>query len=183
MNQTGHIKDTEEDENGYRQFVVNCIGANDLRKYFSISPFGYDFNAPQSVRTLTADSRNKDQSFTVGVLNKIRPDDLNPGECAIFSLDETGGEVKSFIKLRNDGTMEQNGSDDFLAGFNNLKSGFDALKSDFNNLVNAYNAHTHITTATVAATPTPGVIAPTTSTGTPSTASIDSAKKENLKTE
>ncbi len=38
------------------------------------------------------------------------------------------------------------------------------LESKVNELITAFNAHSHITTATVAATPTPGIIAPTTTT-------------------
>jgi len=183
MNQNGHIKGTTEDDNGFRQFIVNCIGSNDQRKYFSIASFGSDFNAPDNTRVLTTDSRNKDESYTLGVLNDFQITDLKKGESVSFSTNETGTELKGYIKFRNDGTMEQNGDVDFLAGFTKLKEGFDKLKEDLNNLISSYNSHIHITTATVGATPAPGVITATTSAGNPSTASIDDAKKENLKTE
>ena len=219
--QAGHIKESTEDENGFRQFIINCLGNNDQRKYFSLSPFGIDFNAPIDTRSLTIGSRNKDQKYNLGVLNKIKVDNLNKGESAIFSTDEAGDALISLIQLKNDGTIyinnpalgasieiqpsgnmyindisiggfinlldddtiEINGDADNIAGFADLKSGFDTLKQDLNNLITAYNAHIHITTATVGATPTPGIIAPTVSTGTPSTASIDSSKKDNLKIE
>lgn len=182
-NKSGHIKETIDDKNGYRQFVINCIGINDQRKYFSISPFGIDFNPPANTRALATNSANKDQSYNIGVLNKIKIDDLGPGESAIFSTNESGTELGGFIKLRSDGTTEQNGDTDFIAGFTGLKEGFDTLRTDLNNLITAYNAHIHTTTATVGATPTPGIISPTTSTGTPSSASIDDSRKDNLKIE
>lgn len=51
-----------------------------------------------------------------------------------------------------------------------------SLESKLNSLISKFNAHTHITTATVSATPTPGVIAPTVAqetTLTPSTSKTD----------
>ena len=109
MNQSGHIKGTSKDENtSYRQFIINCLGNNDQRKYLSISPFGFDFNAPENTRALTADSRNKDVKYNLGVLNKIRVEDLEAGESVIFSTDEAGEELKSKIVLRNTGDIEIN---------------------------------------------------------------------------
>jgi len=202
-NQAGHVKGQASDKNGFRQFVVNCLGGNDQRKYFSISPFGIDSNPPVNTRALTADSSNKDVQFNLGVLNKIKIEDLQPGEPAIFSTSEDGETIVSQIVLRNtgdieinkdisgnatvlikaDGTIDLNGNADNIVGFTELKAGFDTLTSNLNNLITSYNAHTHITTATVGATPTPGIIAPTTNAGTPSTASIDASKKDNLLTE
>lgn len=183
MSQLGHIKESTEDDNSYRQYIINCLGSNDRQKYFSISSFGDDFNAPENTRVLTIDSKNKDQNYSLGVLNKVKIQDLAKGERALYSTDDAGTELKGFIIFRNDGTMEQNGKVDFLAGYTKLKEGFDTLRTDLNNLITAYNAHIHITTATVGATPTPGIISPTASAGTPSSASIDASKKDNLKCE
>jgi hypothetical protein len=108
VNNTGHIKDTEDDDNGYRQFIINCYGENDQRKYFSISPFGIDFNAPADTRTLTSDSKNKDIKFSLGVLNKVKIDDLKPGEMGLFSTDEPGETIMSQIVFRNTGNIEIN---------------------------------------------------------------------------
>jgi len=77
-------------------------------------------------------------------------------------------------------TVLQAGSD-YAVQFTALKSAFDTLVGDFNTLVSTYTSHIHITTATVGATPTPGVIAPTVSTGTPSTASMDGAKVTDVR--
>lgn len=177
MSQTGHIKDTKIiDKNDYRQFVINCIGANDQRNYFNLSPFGFDSIATENTRVLTLDSKNKDVKFCAGVLNKIKIDDLKVGESVLFSTSENGKDLKSYIRLNNDGTMHQNGDADNLVGFLELKDGFDKLKADFNNLITAFNTHKHPT----AATGSPSI---TTITGSKSTASIDLSKKDNLKTE
>lgn len=105
-NQTGHVKEALIDENGFKQFIINCFGASDQRKYFSISPFGIDFNAPVNTRILTTDSQNKDQKFSLGVLNLINVADLAPGESAIFSTDEPGENLMAKIVLRNSGGIE-----------------------------------------------------------------------------
>ncbi len=208
MNQTGHKIETTEDENGYRQFVVNCVGIDDQRKYFSISPFGIDFNPPETLRVVTSESRNKDESLNIGVLNKIKIDNLNLGESAIFSTDDVGEAIVSQIVLRNtgdieinkdfeenanilikaDGTMEFNGDADFLAGYTALQEGFEELKAD-------YNAHIHqippgeviISVSGGSGAPAVGVPNPApidlTETDTESSASVDDCKKENLKSE
>ena len=103
---TGHIKEATEDDSGFRQFIINCLGPNDKKKYFSITPFGIDFNAPVDTRALTTDSSNKDIKFNLGVLNKLKIADLLPGESAIFSTDEACEAIVSKIVLRNTGAIE-----------------------------------------------------------------------------
>lgn len=77
-------------------------------------------------------------------------------------------------------TVIQDGTD-YAVQYTAMKSAFDTLKSELNALVTAYNAHIHITTATVGATPTPGVIAPTLSTGTPPTADMSGAQVSDVR--
>jgi hypothetical protein len=194
MNTLGTKKDTDVKED-FRQFVINCLGENDRRKYFVISEFGSDYNAPDETKVLTADSQNKDNKFTLGFLNGLKFDDLEKGEKAIFSTSEDGSGIVAKIVFRNtgdmeinkdlsngnilikaDGTIEFNGNADTLVGFTDLKTGFDQLKTDFNNLVTAYNSHMHPTAGT-------GPPSPPTMPGTSSTASIDASEKENLKSE
>ena len=76
-------------------------------------------------------------------------------------------------------TVIQAGTD-YAVQFTAMKTAFDNLKNELNALVTAYNAHTHITTATAGIGP-PGVVAPTTSTGTPPAASMDSAKVDEVR--
>lgn len=73
------------------------------------------------------------------------------------------------------------GGSDSAVAYTDLKSAFDALKSDLNALVTAYNAHIHITTATVGTGGPIGVIAPTTSTGSPSAADMSGAEVATVK--
>lgn len=105
MNTLGKTKDTNIDET-YRQFIINCHGENDRRKYFSISSFGEDSNVPEDTRALTSESNNKDDKFVIGFLNKVKVDDLDLGEKAIFSTLEDGSEIKSSVIFRNTGAIE-----------------------------------------------------------------------------
>lgn len=77
-------------------------------------------------------------------------------------------------------TVVQDGTD-YAVQYTAMNTAFDNLKNELNALVTAYNAHIHITTATVGATPTPGVIAPTTSTGTPPVATMTGAKVDDVR--
>jgi len=94
----------------------------------------------------------------------------------------TLSELKSpTITLTASTVLELNGNADFAVRYNSLKTAFDQLKTDHDNFVTLFNAHIHITTATVAATPVPGVIAPTVSPGLPSTADMAGAKVTTVK--
>jgi len=73
-----------------------------------------------------------------------------------------------------------NGDGDTAVKYSELETAFNQLKDDFDNFVSTYNAHTHTTTATVGVGPV-GVIAPTTSTGSPSTADITPAEEDSIK--
>jgi len=108
--------------------------------------------------------------------------EAEPGEINIYSQDASNGAELNYIFLTKEGTIEIGGDTDNMVRFSELQSAFDELKEDFNNLVTAYNAHIHITTATVGPSPTPGIIAPTASTGTPSAADISGAEIEEILT-
>ena len=115
----------------------------------------------------------------VGFIDATNATESEDGEKLIYSRDLAGLKA-GYIHIKRDATVTILGDDDNAVRFSKLKTAFDALKDDFNNLVTAYNAHIHITTATVATGPA-GVIAPTTSTGTPSQSSVDAAKIEEIK--
>jgi len=103
-----------------------------------------------------------------------------------ISAESTGGDVT--VTADGDATVTAGGNvstdatetalqtgTDWAVQYTALKSAFDTLKTDLNNLITAYNAHIHITTATIGVGG-PGVIAPTTSAGTPSAADMSSSK-------
>lgn len=72
--------------------------------------------------------------------------------------------------------MEIGGNANFAARFNELKSGFDQLLGDHNALVSKYNTHVH---PGVVVGPGSSLVTP--SIESPSTASIDAAKIDEIK--
>ena len=78
------------------------------------------------------------------------------------------------IKLRGD----QYGG---LIKIEELVKKINALEDKLNGLINKHNTHVHITTATVGATPTPGVLSPTTSSETPISPTTQKSDLENEK--
>ena len=132
MNTLGTNKGTNT-EGIYRQYVINCLGENDRRKYFSIQPFGEDANVPEEVKALTSNSNNKDNKFVIGYLNALKLDDLEPGEKVIFSTAEDGSEIKAKITFKNTGDVEVEASNDV----NILVTGDANITADGNVLINA----------------------------------------------
>lgn len=187
MNKTGKIQETDTSKQ-FRQFTVNSLGENDVGKYYMLSVFGEDSNIPKDTKVLTVGSANKDVKFIVGVSNKLKDDELNPGDKLIFSTNSDGSEIKSYIKLLNDGTIHFNGDADNIVGFADLKAGFDELKEDYNNHIHKIPAGEVIISvsggsgapAVGVSNPTPIDLSDTTET---SSASIDTSKKDNLKIE
>jgi len=83
--------------------------------------------------------------------------------------------------LIEDGQITFNEGSDYAVRYSELETAYNQLKSDFDTFVSTYNSHIHITTATIGATPTPGVLSPTVSTGSPSTGDITGAKISEIK--
>lgn len=178
MNNT-KILSTEIKE-GERIAKVETLGPNDISTLAVLAPFGDDSAPPAGLTGTMSETGASGEGVLLGVQSDHNV--ATNGEKRIYSTTTDGKEVKAFIMLRVDGTMELLGTGDFLVKFNEMNSAFGQLKSDFDSLVNLYNAHIHVTTATVGPTAVPGVIAPTASTGSPTTADMSAAKAENLKT-
>ena len=164
-------------ENAFRIIKSFIRSRIDVQTSNQCSPWGDDSHPLPNTDVVHSETANDETTVILGVIQKNQK--TRPGEKRIFATD-TDGNVVVDIWLKNDGTVEYDGTGDFLARFNELKSGFDQLKSDHNDLVNVFNAHKHATAATgppVGPTPVPNQIPATTS-----TASIDNAKIDNFKT-
>lgn len=154
-------------------------GLNDIQTSNSAQPFGLDGHP---VKDMVAVYSQTDEIGKTVIIGYFNPDSLAEiGGNRLYSTDDKGV-VKGLIYLRAQGDIEINGSTDNMVRFSEMEKAYNELKSDLNSLITAYNSHIHITTATVGATPTPGIITPTTSSGTPSSASIAGAKIDNVKT-
>ena len=128
-----------------------------------IKPYGIEIDPPPDglMYLLLSESGNEDSmlAIPVDIDGLIEPKIIfKDNEKIIFKVDDKEG-------------------GDFIARFNELKAGHDQLKSDLNSFITTYNLHTHIVTTPDTIN---GTAAPTISTGSPSTASIDNAKIENI---
>ena len=161
-----------------QRIVVKVLryGKSDVQTSDQVAPHGIDSNPVKDMMAVYAQTEQTGETVIVGYLNRNMLAAV--GETRIYSTN-SAGELQTFIWLKTDGTIELGGDDDFAVRFNELKAGFDQLRSDHNDLVNAFNAHMHATAAAgPPSTPTPGSGIP----ATPSTASIDDAKIDEIKT-
>jgi len=136
-------------------------------------PHGIDSKPNKSDIAAISNTADKGKDIVLGYIKQFNQ--TSEGEIRIYANDAQGQEAFS-IHLKNNGTIEIGGANDFLARFNELKSGFDTLKNNFNTHVQNYNTHVH-----------PGVTSGgsstlvTTTVSTQSTASIDNAKISEIK--
>lgn len=151
-------------------------GKKDVQTSDQIAPYGVDSNPIKDMIAVYSQTSEKGETVVIGYINKNQLAAV--GEHRTFSTDENG-QLKFYVWLKNNGTLELGGSAKHLARYEELKTGFDALKKDHNDLVDAFNTHMHATAATgPPSIPTPGTGIP----AIPSTASIDSSKINEIKT-
>lgn len=158
---TGIVRGIEIKKNrdgNNKTLMLNCeiSGPKDIQSVeYMANP--YDNYIPEIGSTVIIIPLTKSWKIAIANYNGQDFDStLNPGE---RKLSAPGN---SYIQLNDDDTIELNGSADFAAAFNDLKAGFDQLVSDF-------NIHVHVETGASTAPPT-----------TPSTASIDAAKVDEV---
>jgi hypothetical protein len=155
------------------------FGRSDVQECQQAAPFGIDSNPVKDMIAVYSPTAEDGKNVIIGYLN---PNQLaEVGETRLFSTDSDGN-LQFYVHLKNDGTSEIGGDTDNMVRYSELESAFNQLRDDLNDLISAYNSHIHTTTATIGASTTPGVIAPTTSTGTPSTADVSGAKIDEIKT-
>lgn len=139
-------------------------GKSDVQTAYNCLPHGIDSKPIKDKLAIHIKTSNNSESVIVGYIDKSAT--TNEGECRVYATNSNGVEVFS-IYLKNDGTVEFGGNTDNLVRFSELKAGFDQLKSDFNTFL----THVHGGAGTPPAPPQ-----------LPSTASIDSAKIDEIKT-
>lgn len=111
------------------------LGKDDVRESRQVAPFGIDSNPIKDMAAIYADTGVKGQTIIIGYLNKKVLADI--GETRLFSTDKNG-EQKTYIWLKNDGTMEVGGNSDFLVRYSGLESEFNKLKDAFNQFASQY---------------------------------------------
>lgn len=92
-------------------------------------PFGYDAQPIKEMTAIYADTSNNGENVIIGYINKNQI--AKAGEVRLYSLDENNA-LKSFLWLKNDGTLELNGNTYTAVRFEPLQSGINAK----DNLIN-----------------------------------------------
>lgn len=128
-------------------------------------PFGIDSSPIKNMTAIYSNTSNDAESVVIGYINTNQI--AQQGETRLFSLDANGS-LKSFVHLKNDGTIEMNGDSDFLIKFNELQTILNTL---------AININTEHTAIASAIGLLGGSYVPT-----PITINITSAKNERIKT-
>lgn len=163
-------------EKEFRKVKVLVLGTSDNRISKQVSPFGVDSSPIDGMSAIYAPTSKTGKDVIVGYYNKSLL--AGKGETRLYSVN-SDGELETFIWLTADGKIQLGGTDDNAVRFSDLKDGFDQLKGDLNDLISAFNAHTHATAGTgPPVPPTPGSGIP----ATPSSASVDSSKIEEILT-
>lgn len=143
-----------------------------VQNALNYSPYGLQSNPPDNIPIGLLSDQGNEESLVGLPFDPDNKDELSDGE---VSIGIPAGADR--IIFKNDGRIVfKIGSvegGDFMARFNELKVGFDELKQDYNDHITAYNAHIH-------PDPVSGTTGTPTVTGTPSTASIDDAKIDEI---
>lgn len=170
------VNSTSFDKFKRRLVKFLLYGKDDVRETEESAPYGLDSNPIKGMTAIYGRTDKSGDDVIIGYLNQNQLADV--GEFRAYSTDSNGG-LKTSIWLKNDGTIEVGGNSNHLARFEKLKEGFDKLVDDFNDHLTAFNSHMHPTAGTgPPSPPTPGAGIP----ATPSTASIDDAKIDEIKT-
>jgi len=105
---------------------VKIMGNGDTRTAFSLAPYGVDSNPIAGMRAIYADTTNKKDSVIIGYINK----DLLAavGETRLFSTDENG-QLKTFVWLKNDGTLQLGGDAKHAVRYEDLNSAIQSFQN------------------------------------------------------
>jgi hypothetical protein len=128
---------TEFDNLKRRVVKVLRSGKSDVQTAFEAAPFGIDSNPLKDMIALYAPTTEKGKTVIIGYL---RASQLKAaiGETRLYSTDGNGTE-KTFLWLKNDGTIEVGGSTDFMVRYSKLEEAFNDLKDKWNTFANAYS--------------------------------------------
>lgn len=167
---------SNEIREGFRRIKLRRYGNGDVQTSYHVSPPGVDSAPIKGMVAVYSKTNKRGKPVVLGYVNKSLL--AQDGETRIFSIG-SDGELSTFIWLRGDGTMDVGGSADNLVRFAPAKAGFDQLVDDVNDLKNKWNT---FASAYVAGGPAVQGLPPTAQTSPASTANIDDAKIDEIKT-
>lgn len=165
---------SEKDSLARRVVKFLRFGNSDVQTSVEAAPHGIDSVPIKDLVAVYGKTASSGKTVVIGYLNKDRLAEI--GETRFYSTNEQG-QLQTYVWLKNDATIEIGGDTDNMVRFSELKTAFDQLKSDFNSFVSTtFNVHTHVSASPGSPTATP------VPTGTTSTANIDPAKIDEIKT-
>lgn len=158
-----------------RRFIkVLRKGKSDVQTPIEASPFGIDSNPIKDMIAVYGQTEEKGKTVIIGYIDKNKL--AASGETRLYSIDNNGN-LKTYVWLKNDGTMEIGGNTKHMVRYEELQTAFNQLKQDLNTFITIFNSHTH-TGVTIGV----GSTSTTTTPGTSSSADISPAKIDNIKT-
>jgi len=158
-----------------RRFIkVLRKGKSDVQTPMEASPFGIDSNPIKDMIAVYGQTEEKGKTVIIGYIDKNKL--AASGETRLYSIDNNGN-LKTYVWLKNDGTMEIGGNTKHMVRYEELQTAFNQLKQDLNTFITIFNSHTH-TGVTIGV----GSTSTTTTPGTSSSADISPAKIDNIKT-
>lgn len=169
------VKVISTNTNDLKQRLIKVLrmGRSDVQTPIQSTPYGFDSNPVKDMIAVYSKTETDGSTVIIGYLNKNSIAAI--GEVRLFSTDENGVE-KFYTWLKNDGTIEIGGNQNFAVKFNELKTEFNKLKQSHNDLLTEYKTHVH-TGGTLS-----GSTGATVSTQLPNTSNIDNAKNDKIKT-
>jgi len=169
------VKVFSSNTNDLKQRLIKVLrmGKGDVQTSIQATPYGLDSNPIKDMIAVYSKTETDGSTVIVGYLNKNSIAAV--GELRLFSTDANGVE-KFYTWLKNDGTIEIGGNQNFAVKFNELKTEFNKLKRSHNDLLTEYKMHVH-TGGTIS-----GSTGTTTSTLLANTSNISNAKNDKIKT-
>lgn len=109
--------------------LLQCIISEeeDIQNVELYTRGGDDYRPPDD-STVIIVSIGKSWKVAIACEDGVEPAEKEKGERRIYSTDN-GGPVKATIWLKKDGTIELNGSDDFVVSFDDLQTALDDFES------------------------------------------------------
>lgn len=148
-------------------------GRDDIQETPQAVPFGIDARPIEGIKAVYSATENTGEPILIGYFMEVA--EVEAGEIKTFSTNDSGA-IQAFILHKKNGDLHLNGDADNAVRFSELKTAFDELKADFNNHLTNWN-----TFAAAYVPGTGGAPADATS-STSSTANIDPAKIDEIKT-
>jgi hypothetical protein len=159
-----------------RRLVKSLVlGKRDVQLSYEASPFGVDGKPVADMRAVHVRTGVKGETAIIGYINLNQK--AKDGELVLYSTKaDDGSSEQAYMHLKNDGDLELNGDQDHLVRFSELKSAYDELRGDLNEMVSTWN------TFADEYSPGQGGSPPNASKAPKSSASVDPAKVDTVKT-